>query len=342
MDDNTKMLDFAQNVNSLSVPKGLKKFVFKNSDSLLSYPDPKSNYLNLLISKFLEVKKECVTYVNGSTEIFFSLPKFLGKQIGLIIQPTFWEYEVANKKVGVKVQSFQLRESQKFRLNIKELDKKISEEMVVYLCNPNNPTSTLIGKNKLLQLISKHKNTIFVVDETYLLFRKDYSKITLTMEAQSLKNLYVASSLSKIFALPGIRAGFLVSNPENIRHFTEWRIPYSNNSLSEVITTWLLKQTAYIGKTRTYYQIARKEFFNLLKKNFREKILFFKPEANFILGKILTHQTSTQIVKVLKRRGILVRDGAELSSLGNKWIRFTIKQPKQNKELMLKLGQILI
>ena len=59
--------------------------------------------------------------------------------------------------------------------------------MVVYLCNPNNPTSTLIDKNELSQLISKHKNTTFVVDETYLLFRKDYSKITLTMEAQSLK-----------------------------------------------------------------------------------------------------------------------------------------------------------
>jgi len=331
------IIDFSQNINAFGAPKGLRGFVSKNSNLLLSYPSSQNEDVNLSIASFLGVNEKSVTYTNGSTEIFFSLPGFLANPKALIIQPTFWEYEVANKKAGIETKTFFLEESLSFKLNIEKLDKKITNGMAVFLCNPNNPTSTLVDRNKLLKLILKHKKTNFIIDETYLIFRHDYSKMTLTKKAQALKNLYVATSLSKIFALPGIRAGFLVSHPNNILLFIKSKMPYNTPSLSSAVTKWAITQTNYLAKTRKYYKDTRKEFVNLLESNFKGKLLIFKPQANFILARILGKYKSTNISKLLKEKGIIIRDGVELPYLGDKWIRFTIHKRAYNKKLVLEL-----
>ncbi len=338
---NKQNIDFAQNVNALGEPKGFGALVSNNSDLLLNYPDPKNKDINSSLVKFLGVKENSVAYINGSTEAFFRLPTFLKKPKSLIIQPTFWEYEVANKKAGRKIETFLLNETSKFELDFGKLDKKITNDTVIYLCNPNNPTSTLFIKNEFLRIIQKYKNADFVVDETYLIFRQDYEKLTLVKYAQRLKNLYVVSSLSKIFALPGIRAGFLVSHPKNVADYMETKTPYDSSPLSGAITKWAVKQNEYLQETRDYYELARKDFADLLERELDGKLLIFKPQANFILAKILTNQTSTAVTKLLAKRGILIRDGAELPHLNNKWIRFTINKQSYNKKLVINLKNIL-
>lgn len=339
--NNTKIIDFAQNFNALGSPKGLKDFVSLNIDSLFHYPQPQSEGVGTSIAKFIGVKSGSVKYSNGSTELFFSLPRFLKKRKALIVKPTFWEYEQANKKNNIIIEGFILEESKRFNLDIKDLEKELERDVVVYLCNPNNPTSTLANKEQLLETIYKYQRTYFVIDETYLLFRHDYSELTLTKEAQSLPNLYVVASLSKIFSLPGIRSGFLVSTCENISRFSKWQTPYASSSFSEEVTKWLVRQDDFITKTRKYYLEARKVFSDLLNENLKGRILPFKPEANFVLVKILNERTSGQIVNSLRNNGILVRDGVELSGLGNKWLRFSIKKPAQNKRLIGCLDKIL-
>jgi len=334
-------IDFAQNVNALGAPKAFEKVVIKNHDSFLNYPDPNLKELNNSLANFAGVDSKSITYLNGSTEAFFNLPKFINKKKALIVQPTFWEYEVSNKKNGRSMKTFLLEEDSDFRLDVNKLDKEIAPNSVVYLCNPNNPTATLIDKSLLLKLIKKHKDTDFVVDETYLIFRHDYKDLTLVKDAQKTKNLYLVTSLSKIFALPGIRAGFMVSYPENISKYVESKTPYNLSPINGILTQWLLKQHKFIIKTQEYYKKARTPFLKDLKKKFDGRLQIFDSEANFIFAKILTKQSSTDITKSLSRKGMIIRDGAELPFLDDNWIRFTIKKPKYNKMLVSELDRLL-
>ena len=335
------MIDFAQNFNALGAPKGIKDFVSQNVDSLFSYPQPQNTEVNFAIANLIDCKTESVNYINGSTEAFFNLPKFLDKPNALIVQPTFWEYKVANRKNGIIAKTFALKESENFSLNVDVLEKRLEKNSVVYLCNPNNPTSTLTKKMQLVGVISKYKEILFVVDETYLIFRHDYSRFTLTKKAQNLSNLYVVSSLSKIFSLPGIRAGFLVSTPKNISLFSRRQIPYASSSLSEEVTKWAVKQTKFITETRNYYLKTREIFYEDLVKSLKRKLLPFRPEANFILAKILTSQTSSDVIARLKTKGLLIRDGKDFKGLNNKWIRFAIKTKEENEILIKNLRDIL-
>ena len=335
------MIDFSQNFNALGVPRGLNDFVSQNVDSLFSYPQLQNTEVNFSIASLINCKTESVKYVNGSTEAFYSLPKILNKPKTLIVQPTFWEYEVANRKNGIATKTFALKESENFSLNVEMLEKQLEKDSVVYLCNPNNPTSTLTNKATLIEIISKHKEVLFVVDETYLLFGHDYSRLTLTKKAQNLSNLYIVSSLSKFFSLPGIRAGFLVSTPKNILLFSKCQTPYASSSLSEEVAKWAVGQTKFIAETRNYYLKARKIFYKDLAKSLKGRLLPFKPDANFILAKILANYTSTQVAEKLKKKGLLVRDGIELSGLENVWLRFAIKKPDENRRLISELKTVL-
>lgn len=336
-----KSIDFAQNMNSLGAPKGISRATLKHIDSLFRYPNPKDRSLDNLLAKFIGVKDGSATHSNGSTQLIFDLPKFLNRKSALIIKPTFWEYEVSNKRSEIVCSSLFLRENDNFVLDIEDFTKNIKRDSVVYLCNPNNPTSTLFDRKKVLDIVIGHKETYFVIDETYLIFREDYDKLTMTKEAQKLDNLYIVGSLSKIFAIPGIRSGFLISSPENISRYCEWRIPYTNSTLSEEIVKWIISQKSYLLKTRKYFTQARKEFAFMLKKQLSEKLDSFRPEANFVLAKILKNQESTKIVKALKTRGFAVRDGSGFPGLGNKWLRFTIRTEKENHKLISALNNVL-
>lgn len=334
-------IDFAQNVNALGAPKGFEKVIIKNCDSFLSYPDPKWSDINNSLADFVGVDNKSISYLNGSTEAFFNLPKFINKKKALIVQPTFWEYEVSNKKSEKSIESFFLEEESKFNLDFSKLDKKIVSNSVVYLCNPNNPTGTLVGKTSFLKLIKKRKDTDFVVDETYLIFRHDYKNLSLAKEAQKNKNLYVVTSLSKIFALPGIRAGFMVSHKENISRYMEFKTPYDLSPINGILVQWLLRQGKFLSKTQKYYQNERKSFTRDLKQKLDGRLNVFDSEANYIFAKILTKQSSTDIANLLSKKGMIIRDGAELPYLDNRWIRFTIKSPKYNKMLMSALDKLL-
>ena len=79
--------------------------------------------------------------------------------------------------------------------------KTIKVDDCVFICNTNNPTSTIYQKKKLLELIKNNPNVQFVIDETYLIFRSDYFKQSLAKQAQRQKNLHVVMSLSKFFSI---------------------------------------------------------------------------------------------------------------------------------------------
>lgn len=337
-----KYIDFSNNLNSIGPANNINKIITDNIDLIYNYPELIDLATTKKIEDHFSIKKGLAYLANGSTEIFFNLPLVLRKGEVTIVGPTFWEYAASNDRIKEnKVNFYLTEESNDFLINFKNLSEKIKHSKVVYLCNPNNPTSTLAQRKDLFKIINKNPNISFVIDETYLLFRKDFNKISMIDYAQKLKNLFVVVSLSKFYAIPGIRMAFLVSSPINIKKMEHFRTPYSYNPFLGKILPQLLINKEYEDKTKNFYFEMAIKFYEDLKKAFEGRLKPLKPEANFIFAKILTNQKSDEIEKELKRHGILVRSCTIYKGLDDKWIRFGIKNETDNKKLILELNKIL-
>lgn len=331
-----KKIDFSNNLNALRPPGKILNLIKQNFDIFLNYDGQEADTAIESISKKLTLPINSVAWCNGSTQAFFTLPRVLKNGKVLIVGPTFWEYPMANHRVKENEILFHIaNEDEEFKLNYEKLANDVKNSKVVYLCNPNNPTSILYDNDKLISLIESNSEIDFVVDETYLLFRNDYDTQTLTSLAYKLTNLYVVTSFSKFFALPGIRMAFIVSNPKNITEYKKFDIPYLHNPLANVLIPVLLNNHSYINKTRNYYAKERIRFYGeLMSKNIKG-LRIFRPDANFIIVKILsTDRRSGNVVDRLAKKGLIIRDASIYKGLNDQWLRFSIRTRKENQKLL--------
>lgn len=336
------MLDLAQNMNALGPPPNAKELLSANLDALFEYPHPQDNEVRRVIAQWLDVEVDCVAVGNGATEIIFSLPNVLQKKQNIILSPTFWQYQNSlEKSEQWNVQKFSLNKHD-FSFNPDALRKQLQENArytAVYLCNPNNPTSTLIQRDVLLDLANEYKDAFFIIDETYLLFSKDYNEQSMVKAAASEKNIAVLTSLSKFYHLPGIRVGAIVSAPHNINEFLRKKIPYMSNPMIPVVLQELICDKDFINRTRLFYCEQRMKIFNLLNENFYGELEAYKPSTIFTLVHLLTDQTSEEICSFLSNNEIIVRSGKYLPDLGEKWIRIATTQDKNISKLIEVLKQ---
>lgn len=335
-------IDFSNNLNGIETPDYALDAIKSNYQIFTQYDGQEPNMAVVSISKFSKIDAKNIAWCNGSTQAFFSLPRLLPKGKILIVGPTFWEYPMANSRIkGNKINFFLTKEEDNFVPNYADLASIIKNSKVVYLCNPNNPTSVLYDKKNIINLIKRNKNIDFVVDETYLIFREDYYDQTLTKLSCKLPNLYVVTSFSKIYSLPGIRMGYMTSHQRNIEKYQKFNIPYIHNPLVNKLLPTLLDDRLFSNKVRSFYASERKNFYSSLINSHIPGLEVFKPDANFILAKILAKNLDAKFVeKNLAKQGLIVRDASIYKGLDEKWIRFSIKSSNDNRKLLKALNDL--
>lgn len=337
------ILDFAQNFNVLGPPSGTLSIAKKNLKSLLTYPNHSGIGVGSeAAAKFFSVPSNSIALAHGATEVLFNAHEFLDYRRALIPTPTFWEYSNFNTRFSIPVEIFQSSTANDYALNVDSLDKVIQDGDAVFLCNINNPTSTLTSGNKILELVKKHPYSQFIVDETYLLFHPDFAHHTLSGAATEHQNLHVVASFSKLFSLPGLRAGILISDHETIERYKAVSlIPYSISDSFQEILSYVLSKNSFVQKTRNYYLKRREEFFLQISTELEGVVRPLKSEGNFMLLQLLTDRTSEEVTETLRDKGILIRGGHELEGLGNKWLRVAIRDPRDSARLVQALAHTL-
>ena len=336
------MLDFSVNSNPFGPPQSLIKALKNSSYSIGEYPDYKNKKIFAILGKFLCISPKNIGLGVGSTQILFDMPKMLPYKRAVIIIPTFWEYISFNTLFKKKIKKIRLLEKDNFAPDYNLIYKTIKVDDCVFICNTNNPTSTIYQKKKLLELIKNNPNVQFVIDETYLIFRSDYFKQSLAKQAQRQKNLHVVMSLSKFFSIPGMRLGILVSHREVVETYNkQFHIPYSVSSFSLIALLHLFKNKKFIIGAQHFYDKERERLYKLFQQKLFGRLRCVKPDGNFILARILTKQKSQNVKNSLKKNGILVRGGHELLDMTNKWVRFSIRKTKDNKKLVREMDKVL-
>jgi threonine-phosphate decarboxylase len=336
------MIDFSLNVSATGPAPTLFALLDDYKKLLFTYPDHTNAKTLKIFSRFLKVPQRNIGLGIGSTQILFDIPHFLTYKRAVVIAPTFWQYTHFNLLSKKRIKKIILDPKRDFQIDFAALDKALRPGDALFLCNVNSPTSVMYDRNDLLELIKKHPEVQFVIDETYLLFRGDFSKNTLLKIAAKSSNVNVIFSLSKFFALPGLRVGILVGPQTVVEKYTKYfHIPYSISGMVPVLLDHILNHTNYVEMTREYYDHERKRFYDHMSTALQDKLSCHEPDGNFMICKILTDSSSVTLKKKLRKKGIIIRGGDELSGLGEKWIRFSILKPEENDLLVKELGQIL-
>jgi threonine-phosphate decarboxylase len=266
---------------------------------------------------------------NGAIEIIYNFcSAFLSKKSILIPVPTFEEYETAAKLSDCKISFFK---TMNLSENLDSFISQIPENGCIFICNPNNPTGTILSKKQLTKIISfaKQKSCIVFVDECFIELVPQSNQSVLNL-VNKYDNLFVLRSLTKSFGLAGIRIGYAIASKQIIDILQKMKIPWSVNVLAQEAGIVAIKNKSHLIKSKS---IIKKEY-NFLKNKISNMQGFECNDSstNFILIKI--KQDSTKLQKKLLKNKILIRDCKNFRGLNNHYIRVAIKSHKDNLKLV--------
>jgi threonine-phosphate decarboxylase len=336
------ILDFSVNVNPLSLPRKVMEAVERSLSQIQFYPDPDSSALRNAISNYLEgISPENVIVGNGSTELIYLFCDVFIKSgdEAIIPIPTFGEYENAVIKAGGIPKYVKLDED--FKVNPDTLLKEIGPRTkVIFLCNPNNPTSTIIPKDDLFKIIedSDRRNVLVLMDEDFIEFVDE--DISMVGEVKNYKNLFILRSFTKIFGLTGLRVGYGVACEEIINLLFKGKIPWNVNCIAQAAAIAALQDVEYLEETRKLIREEREFLLDELKRIHGLRV--FPAHANFILIDIRqTGFTAAQLKEAMLKHGILIRDCSSFKGLDEYYIRVAVRTRHENERLLAALRSVI-
>lgn len=328
-----RIVDFSSNTNP--APASIQTNLKRRLARIAEYPDVHCASLISGLGGYAGVPKSNLTVGNGAVEILYNFCRaFLPKKRALIAIPTFGEYAAAARLAGCKVTYFK---TMNLADSLDSFISKIPKNGCVFVCNPNNPTGTILSKRQLGRIIvsANARSSLVFVDECFieLVPQSNESVIRLIKKHD---NLFVLRSLTKSFGLAGIRLGYAVSSGHMASILEKIRIPWSVNSLAQDAGLLAIQNRSHLEKSKN---IIKKESVFLADKI--SNISGFEcldSATSFIL--IKTRQDSTVLQKKLLKHHVLVRDCKSFEGLGDNYIRIAIKSHADNLKLVRAMEQI--
>ena len=337
--DKDRLIDFSANINPLGINENVKEVIIKSLNEVERYPDITYFQLKSAISKFEGVENKDIVLGNGAAEVIFNLVRAIKPKKVLIPAPTFGEYEEAVLSVGSEIKDFYLQEDKNWIID-EEINNYINDDIdMVFICNPNNPTGTLTSKDVLINTIKKASltNTIVVIDESFLDFIREVEEYSVINLINEFSNVFIIKSMTKLFAIPGIRIGYgICKNKELLKKIEEISVPWNINILAEKAAICSLKEEEYIDKTISYIKEEKEYLFKELNK--LKDIKVFKPSVNFIMFKL---EKEMDLKLELMKRNIIIRSCNNYKGLNDNYYRVAVRKREENEKLIQALKSVI-
>lgn len=334
------IISFSANVNPLGISYKLRKELPNYIDAVSSYPDREYTALRKAIGVYVHTEPQNIIVGNGSTELISLVLKRKHPGKALIIGPTYSEYEHEIHLGGGHSKYFCLKESDDFILQEEALFDALTDDInFLVICNPNNPTSSLITRKTMQNIldICKEKNIFVMIDETYVEFSENSEEVTAIPLTRHYDNIIILRGISKFFAAPGLRLGYAVcGNRQLISEINSFKNPWTINSLAAIAGEIMFTDKEYIDDTIQLISTERERICKLLADC--PAVKFYPPHANFILLRILKEGvTSKNLFDAAIQKGLMIRDCSAFPSLDDKYIRFCFMNRKDNDALLYTL-----
>ncbi|MDY6821140.1 MAG: histidinol-phosphate transaminase [Deferribacterota bacterium] len=326
--DPSEILDFSSNVLPFDLFKSLNLEISELTTNFRRLPEPHSQSLIKHISSKYNLPLDSIIVSSGTTEILDNITRIYRNKRVCILGPTYKDYEKFSVLNNLKVEHSLATEGNNFiyDLNNIELEKNFYD--IIILCNPNNPTGVLYNHKKLVKLIERLKNTLFVIDESYMPFLFNWKDYTLLNN--DLDNTIVLQSFSKIYGAPGLRLGWAYSkNKKLIEKLKKHQSIWSVNSMAQFVGEKLLyiNTDSYVKVLNSYKDDVSNKLSSL------DFLKFYPSVTNFIMFKYV-HNNPMDLYKFLLKNRVLIRNLYNIEGLDEKYFRIAINLEENNNYLI--------
>jgi len=296
------------------------------------------------IARVRGVKSENILPGSGSSDlIFLAFREWLTAASSvLILDPMYGEYaHVLEKLIGCQVDRIHLLKDNNYTLDLNNLlDLSKNNYDLIVIVNPNSPTGQHIGKIELEETLRQIPiKTRVWIDETYV----EYTGKNQSLEkfAVSRHNVIICKSMSKVYALSGLRAAYLCASPYQLEKLRSISPPWSVSLPAQIASLIALKESEYYNECYERTHILRAEFSKELLKF--KSIGIIQGKANFLLCYLPENGPDAKIVvSKCQEMGLYLRDISNMGTNFNKHtIRIAIKDKETNQKMLNVLKQVL-
>ncbi|WP_245904580.1 threonine-phosphate decarboxylase CobD [Billgrantia lactosivorans] len=334
----SEVIDFSANLNPLGPPSWLPERLAASVAELARYPDPDYREARDAIAHAEGLGPEQVRLTNGGAEAIFLAVALLARQgvaRATIVQPTFGEYERACRHYGIAVEPLALT-GERFMLDEARAAGAMRDAGALFLCRPNNPTGTLIEREIIERLLvaGRRHGAMLVVDEAFVDFVTPDERLTPLLAR--FDNLLLLRSMTKLYAIPGLRLGYLLGSAAAVNAIVELQPPWSVNALAAGLVAPLLADRDYLARTRAWLDAERPWLQGELETL---RLNVVPSRANFLLFQNARRREARggsmpALLEHLARGGILVRHTHHFFGLEGAWLRVAVRSRPENRALV--------
>ncbi len=324
-----KIIDFSANLNPLGFPEWLRPLLASKVSDLVNYPDNEyAELVNIFADKH-GVSADQVVVGNGATELIFAAPKAGAYKRAVIAEPAYVDYRYAARMAGLEVATFPLEENDGFALDIGSLGSILAGGELVMLGSPNNPTGKTFVSGDLRSLAKQKPETTFLIDESFAGFVEGFDSLTGDMP----DNVVVVMSMTKLYAVPGLRLGFVVANKDIAGAMRISLPPWSVNTFAQAFGARAQNDEEYLQKTRDAVKRWREELAARLRQI--DGLTIFDSSANFMLGRVDRYgMDARKLADEALKQGAAIRLCSNFERLDERYFRVAVRTEEENGKLV--------
>ena len=328
------VLDFSINVNPLGPPDGLTEALEEALEAVTRYPEVSSDTLAKRLADSHGLTPEHLIVGNGTADLLFALLPQFSRRRAAIPYPTFIEYERACGVYGWDIRHIPPANTRDFSFDLERIEAALADGVILFLCQPNNPTGRCLPSAAVEWILEEaaRKGGVVVLDEAFLPFTDAPSFVPWVTRFE---RLIVLRSMTKSFAIPGLRLGYAAAAPRMIEAWKRFLPPWNVNALAQAAGLFCLeREKEYLTESRRFVRSERERLMIQIRE-----VPFLHPlpsEANFFLvfldpaGGI----DADALYPDLAKQGLLVRHCGSFRGMGSRHIRIGLKTRPENQRLL--------
>lgn len=310
--------DFSTNVWYGGEPAGLKEYVFGKWNEINRYPEVLAESLREKIARHHQLPVGQVLVCSGTTESIYLIAQLFSGKRTTIVTPSFAEYEDACLSFEHELAGLTWQDA----LELPRLKSDLA-----FVCNPNNPTGLIF--TDLQYWLKLNPQCMFAVDEAFIDFT-DGAESAISLMAK-FPNLLIMRSLTKTYAIPGLRLGYLLGREDVVESLTNIKQPWTVNSLAMAAGHYIFDHFADVQPPVSQLLEDKRTFVQELRE--LECLEVMESDTHFFLARTLVRNAAQLKDFLIKKHGLLIRDAGNFRGLTRQHFRLATRRPEDNKKM---------
>ncbi|EFL50345.1 cobyric acid synthase CobQ [Solidesulfovibrio fructosivorans JJ]] len=335
--DPADILDASASINPLGPPPWLRQVLSAATGELVHYPDPDATALIAAAAERYGAPASHFVAGGGTSEILYALPRATGLARAVIPTPCYADYATAAHKSGMDIRRVPAVEFDDFAVHLDRIEGVLRSPSLVMLGSPGNPTGKVLPADAIVDMASRHPQCLFLVDEAFADFVPGFASLA---GADRPHNVAVLLSLTKSFAIPGLRLGLLAASPDLAGWVRSKLPPWSVNTLAQAVGARGLADKNYLEAIRQALPGLRQRLADGLT---RLGFTVLPGAANFLLARLPAEAPSSGEVcrRALTGHGVALRDCANFHALSDRFLRVAVRKEDETDRILAALAGVL-